>query len=147
MRSSQLNRDQKKMGMVGTTRRFWLLAPPKPLIELSPLSRKKTNPPSNCASWARAPSARLESANRKVALYNIRILGQPGLRQPFDDALEVGRILVGQDTGTLGQREIGIDLEQRCPCGARFLSAAEMTVSGGQQHATGIGVGIAVDAV
>src|SRR5258708_5674292 len=52
MCSSQLNRDQKKMGMVGTTRRFWLLAPPKPLIELSTLSRKKTNPPSNCASWA-----------------------------------------------------------------------------------------------
>jgi len=84
MRSSQLNRDQKKMGMVGTTRRFWLLAPPKPLIELSPLSRKKTNPPSNCASWASLHLALFRSVT-PLMTYSSNFEDQTHARLRFSD--------------------------------------------------------------
>src|SRR5262245_10521446 len=45
MRSSQLNRVQKKMGMVGTTRHFRPHSPPNPLILLTLPARKKKNRP------------------------------------------------------------------------------------------------------
>src|SRR6516162_8267717 len=51
MRSSQPNPHSKKMGMVGTTRRFPRRTPCNLLISLGSTRPKLANRPSNCATW------------------------------------------------------------------------------------------------
>src|SRR5262245_11533005 len=98
--------------------------------------------PKTC--WRRsAPCVRRHECCR-CELISLR---QGGLGETISDALKIFGILVWQDARALHQREIRIHFEKLRPCRARLVRASEMAIAGCQQHAAGVGAGIAGDAV
>ena len=62
------------------------------------------------------------------------------LAQALDHALEVGRVLVGQNLPAVLDRVARVDPQHLLPLDLRMVRAAQMTVTGGEQHPTDVGL-------
>src|SRR6516164_3659293 len=148
-----MGRSGERCGMRGSKRRFFQPIPVSSIVmrefmRLSNISRSRIFSHATELPLARHSMIEIATACcRNAALPSptacaLSGLRQPGLGQPIDNALKVARLLVWEHTRALGERELGVDLEQLRPCQSRLLQSSEMAVACREQHAACVGIGI-----
>ena len=67
------------------------------------------------------------------------------MREPINDGLEIGWVLVGQHLAPVFQRIGGVDPNDLPPLFAHLVEAARLAASGGYEHTRGVCLGGAKD--